>query len=248
MKTIKKITFFSIGAVIVGALSFVPSMFVRTDRFVDVAARGTAKTLMIYSTMEGDESTDKTGTYMGTGVFISSNNHILTCAHLFDHGRVTGITVCNENGDCGPADLLGMDTKRDLALLQSFYDTPTPYADLADPRTLRVGQEVLAIGQPLGIVFTVNHGIISALNRDIGVFYNLTQSDVMISPGNSGGPLFNLDGKLVGINNRMISTNMFFPTNPGISFSVQPAQIIEFVTRIRKQYQDLPKYKLSYWN
>ncbi len=237
-------------SILIGLLGIlVFSLLPKKERFVAVAEKAVPKTVMIYTAVEVTVGTDTFNrTFAGSGVFISENNHILTCAHLFDEKKVLGITVCNSMGICAPADLLAMEPDKDLALLQSFFAVPTPYVRLADPRDLEVGQEVVAIGQPLSLDFTVSHGIISALNRDISIFYNLTQSDVMISPGNSGGPLLNLDGELVGINNMIISAVPFIPISQGLSFSVQPGQIIEFVTRVRKKFEQLPKYDLRYLN
>lgn len=182
----------------------------------------------------------------GAGVFVSENNHVLTCAHLFWLKTVTGITVCRDDNTCTAGDLLAKEDNNDLALVQSFFDKPTPYARLADPRKLRVGQAVLAVGSPLGFAFSVSHGIISALNRDgLGV-QNMTQSDAFLNPGNSGGPLFNMKGEIVGINSRIVppvNANIF----TGLGFSVQTGQIIEFLTRFRGADQSFPKYDRGYW-
>lgn len=182
----------------------------------------------------------------GAGVFVSDNNHILTCAHLFWLDEITGITICREDGNCTAGELLSKEDRNDLALVGSFFDTPTPFARLADPRKLQVGQEVLAVGSPLGFAFSVSHGILSALNRDgLGV-NNMTQSDAFLNPGNSGGPLFNMAGEIVGINSRIVppvNANIF----TGLGFSVQCGQIIEFLTRFRGLDQSLPKYDHSYW-
>lgn len=182
----------------------------------------------------------------GAGVFVSENNHVLTCAHLFTLEGVSDITICRENGECTAGELLHLEHNLDLALVQSNFDGPTPYARIADPRKLRVGQEVLAVGSPLGFPFTVTHGIVSALNRDgLGVI-NMTQSDTFLNPGNSGGPLFNLAGEIVGINSRIVPpvpANIF----TGLGFSVQPGQIIEFLTRVRKKYVGLPAFRTEYW-
>lgn len=183
----------------------------------------------------------------GAGVFISDNNHVLTCAHLFWLKQITGITVCRSDNQCTAAEILYQDEQRDLALIQTYFDTPTPFARLADPRKLEVGQEVLAVGSPLGLPFSVSHGIVSAVNRDDLGVYNMTQSDAFINPGNSGGPLFNLRGEIVGINSR-IRPPVPAPVFTGLGFSVQSGQIIEFLTRFRGLDKTLPKYNLRYWN
>lgn len=214
---------------------------------VDIHVSGVAKELIL--TIEKGKFKIEEATVPvrveGAGVFISPNNHVLTCAHLFWLESITGITVCDEGGTCTAGELLHKENGLDLALLQANFTTPTPYARIADPRKLRVGQEVLAVGSPLGFAFSVSHGIVSALNRDgLGV-YNMTQSDAFLNPGNSGGPLFNLNGEIIGINSRIVPpvpANIF----TGLGFSVQSGQIVEFLTRVRRKYDRLPKFDLGY--
>lgn len=227
-----------------------------TERFVKVSEQVVPKTVDIYVTGIVDVKffDISLGTYPvrveGAGVFISHNNHVLTCAHLFWLDTITGITVCNEGGTCTAGEVLHKEDDLDLALLQSNFDTPTPYARIADPRKLRVGQEVLAVGSPLGFAFSVSHGIVSALNRDNLGVYNMTQSDAFLNPGNSGGPLFNLKGEIIGINSRIVPpvpANIF----TGLGFSVQSGQIVEFLTRVRNKYfgleKGLPRFTNDYW-
>lgn len=175
----------------------------------------------------------------GAGVFISPNNHVLTCAHLFGLATITGITVCDYNDTCTAGELIKKENALDLALLETNFDLPTDYITIAHPGSLRVGQEVIAIGNPLDFPLSVSHGIISALGRDNLGVYNMTQSDTFINPGNSGGPLINLRGELVGINSRMVP-----PVNAaiftGLGFSTSPGQIIEFLTRFSKITVALP--------
>lgn len=218
---------------------------------VDIHVMGTARELTL--TIEKGKFKIEEATVSvhveGAGVFISPNNHVLTCAHLFWLDTITSITVCTQDGTCTAAELLHKEDNLDLSLLQSYFDAPTAYAKIADPRTLKVGQEVLAVGSPLGLPFSVSHGIISALNRD-DVGYNMTQSDAFLNPGNSGGPLFNLNHEIVGINSRIlppVRANIF----TGLGFSVQSGQIIEFLTRVRSKYDKLekgfPKFNKGYW-
>lgn len=185
-------------------------------------------------------------TYRGAGVYISENNHVLTCDHLFGMQTITMITVCNYSGECSEAEIMLKEPNLDLALLRTKATTKSDFARIADPRKLRVGQEVLAIGNPLGFAFSVSHGIVSALNRDNLGVYNMTQSDAFLNPGNSGGGLFNMKGELVGINSRIVppvNANIF----TGLGFSVQSGQIIEFLTRFRGLDKSIPKYGYDYW-
>lgn len=183
---------------------------------------------------------------LGSGVFVSPDGHVLTAEHLLI-GKTKSISVVLSNGDTYAAEVLAQG-KNDLALLKiNPIDGPTEYAKIADPRKLKVGQEVIAIGNPKGLDFSVCHGIISALNRDTELVYNATQSDAMINPGNSGGPLFNLKGELVGINSFVVIADPRAPVNTGLGFSVQSGQIVEFLTSIRKKYAALPVYNLDYF-
>jgi len=220
---------------------------------LDIHVVGTAKTLIFY--IEKDRFEVKEATIpvkvQGAGVFVSPNNHVLTCDHLFWLDTITGITLCDNSGMCTAGEVLYQEENIDLALLQANFELPTPYARIADPRKLRVGQEVLAVGSPLGLEFSVSHGIISALNRDNLGVYNMTQSDAFMNPGNSGGPLFNMTGEIIGINSRILTpvpANVF----TGLGFSVQSGQIVEFMTRVRNKYNNLekglPRYGNEYWN
>lgn len=167
----------------------------------------------------------------GAGVFITPSGHILSCAHLFDNGEIVSIQGHSFYDTSLGLELLYLDKGRDLALLKPVtMDFKAPFMALADPRKTQVGQEVIAIGNPLGFEFSVSQGIISALYRDFGFRYNMNQSDAAISPGNSGGPLVNLDGQLIGINSLMATNNGGFV---GLGFSVSSAQIIEFLAKFR---------------
>lgn len=182
----------------------------------------------------------------GAGVYISENNHVLTCDHLFTLLSISSVTVCDYSDNCYAAEIVFREPNLDLALLRTTAATKSDFARIADPRKLRVGQEVLAIGNPLGFPFSVTHGIISALNRDDLGVYDMTQSDAFINPGNSGGGLFNLKGELIGINSRMVPP-VNGPIFTGLGFSVQSGQIVEFLTRFRGLEKAIPKYGYDYW-
>lgn len=223
------------------------------DRLVKLAEEATPKTVMVYVQADMDmvslviskgglkvERSTQSVRLSGSGVFISPSGHVLTAAHLVSVGRPTKIDVCVYNGECYEADRLYKEEKTDLMLLKvSTAAGTTPYARLADPRQLKVGQSVFAIGNPKGLEWSVSHGIISRLNTD-EAGYNMTQSDTFINPGNSGGPLFNMDGHLIGINSRMIGA-INAPVFTGLGFSTQSGQILEFLTRFRGLEQAFEK-------
>lgn len=162
-------------------------------------------------------------TFLGSGVFISPNGHILTCAHLFE-GNFSTITVILANGHKQKAKLLYSDKDKDLALLK--IDAHTSYAVLMTEE-LQIGEEVMAVGNPEGLEFSVTHGIVSYVDRNVDEPYTFTQTDAPINPGNSGGPLFNLKGELVGINSLKISDT------DGLGFAISPTTIKDFLDMFR---------------
>ena len=141
----------------------------------------------------------------GSGVIISSDGYILTCAHVVD--GASNITVTINDKDY-TATLVGEDTTSDIAVIKIDADGLTP-ATVGDSDGLKVGQSVMAVGNPLGeLGGTVTSGIVSALNRSVSIqgsssvnTMSLIQMDASVSPGNSGGGLFNMNGELVGIVN-----------------------------------------------
>lgn len=205
------------------------------ERAIDAGSPATVVIIVTVSRVDPEhEGSRQTAQFLGSGVFITSNGHILSCAHLFNHGyQIDRIDIKTATDRVAEAELLNVSEKSDLSLLKVKLEA-TPYVRLIDPRRLRVGDEVIAIGAPRGFEQTVTHGIISALTRDLGEgLYNLVQSDAAINPGNSGGPLLNLRGELVGINVIMISPSPFFATFTGLGFAVSPAQIWEYLVRYR---------------
>ena len=147
----------------------------------------------------------------GSGVIISSDGYILTCAHVVDGASSITVTI----GDTDyTATLVGEDTTSDIAVIKIDADGLTP-ATVGDSDSLKVGQSVMAVGNPLGeLGGTVTGGMISALNRSVTIqgsssvnTMSLIQMDASVSPGNSGGGLFNMNGELVGIVNAKSSSS-----------------------------------------
>src|SRR3989442_11943258 len=137
----------------------------------------------------------------GSGVIVDRAGYILTNNHVIENAQ--DITVRLSDSRKLPATLVGRDPKTDLAVLKVEASGPLPTAELGDSERLRVGQWVIAIGNPFGLDRTVTVGIVSATARTrVGVttYENFIQTDASINPGNSGGPLLNLDGKVIGIN------------------------------------------------
>ena len=147
----------------------------------------------------------------GSGVIISSDGYILTCAHVVDGASTITVTIGDKDYT---APLVGEDTTSDIAVIKIDADGLTP-ATVGNSDSLKVGQSVMAVGNPLGeLGGTVTGGMISALNRSVTIqgsssvnTMSLIQMDASVSPGNSGGGLFNMNGELVGIVNAKSSSS-----------------------------------------
>jgi len=139
-------------------------------------------------------------TVVGSGVVIERDGYVLTNAHVVDGAASLSITL--DSGTRTPARVLGMDTVTDLALLRIETPSPLPAARLGDSSALHVGDEVVAIGNPMGLEQTMTRGIVSGLNRILPGLAEqpMIQTDAPINPGNSGGPLVDRCGSVVGIN------------------------------------------------
>jgi Do/DeqQ family serine protease len=151
----------------------------------------------------------------GSGVIVDPAGYILTNNHVIENAQ--DITVRLSDSRKFTATLVGRDPKTDLAVLKVEAPAPLPAAELGDSDRLRVGQWVVAIGNPFGLDRTVTVGIVSATARTrVGVttYENFIQTDASINPGNSGGPLLSLDGRVIGINTAIVAAGQ------GIGFSI----------------------------
>ncbi len=173
----------------------------------------------------------------GSGFVISSDGLIVTNNHVIVGGRnnevVDQITVIFADGKEYDAEIIGRDAQSDLALLK-IDATNLRFVELADKPISRVGDWVIAIGNPLGLGSTVTAGIVSALQRNIGAggaYDRFIQTDTAINRGNSGGPLFNLEGKVIGINNRLISP---VAANIGINFAIPSEEAVPVIDALKK--------------
>ncbi|MCI4660218.1 MAG: DegQ family serine endoprotease [Neomegalonema sp.] len=162
---------------------------------------------------------------LGSGFVIDAEGYVVTNNHVIE--GADEIDVNFPNGDTFPAKLIGTDPKTDIALLKIQEDRTFPHVPFADSDKARVGDWVVAIGNPFGLGGSVSAGIISARNRNInaGPYDNFIQTDAAINRGNSGGPLFNMDGEVVGVNTAIISPS---GGSIGIGFSV-PANLAKNV-------------------
>jgi S1-C subfamily serine protease len=168
------------------------------------------------------------GQGLGSGVIIDQRGYIVTNNHVVEGAQQ--IEVMLLNGTKIPAQLVGTDPLDDLAVVKISPppNTNLTVAPFGDSSELRVGQEVLAIGNPLGITQTVTNGIVSALGRNVGSIPGAIQTDAPINPGNSGGALVDLQGKLIGIpTSTAIDPEFKTPAN-GVGFAI-PANRVKFI-------------------
>ncbi len=164
---------------------------------------------------------------LGSGFIVSADGYIVTNNHVITaegKGEIESITVIMPDGTEYPAKLIGKDAQSDLAVLKITASKPLPFVKFGDSSKARVGDWVLAIGNPFGLGGTVTAGIISAVYRNTGAggaYDRYLQTDASINRGNSGGPMFDMNGQVIGINNAIFS-----PTggSVGIGFSI-PAEI-----------------------
>lgn len=178
----------------------------------------------------------------GSGVIYTSNGYLITNYHVVKGARE--ITVTTTDRRKFPASLVGSEPKSDLAVLK-IEATDLPFLKLADSDAAEPGEWVLAVGSPFGLVSTVTAGIISAKGRNISLFRELDaiesflQTDAAVNPGNSGGPLVNASGELLGINTAIAARNGRFQ---GYSFAIP----INLVRRIADDIIEFGSYQRVY--
>ena len=151
---------------------------------------------------------------LGSGFIISNDGYIFTNNHVVE--QADKILVKISDGKEYEAKVIGTDANTDIALIKIKPDNSLPVAEIGDSEKVRVGEWVIAIGNPFGLEATVTAGIVSAKGRVIGAgpYDNFIQTDASINPGNSGGPLFNMEGKVIGINTAIVAQGQ------GIGFAI----------------------------
>jgi serine protease Do len=166
----------------------------------------------------------------GSGFFISADGYAVTNNHVVDHAKTVQITM--DDGSTYDAKVVGSDPKTDLALIKVDANKSFPFVKFAD-RDPRVGDWVVAVGNPFGLGGTVTAGIVSARGRDIGSgpYDDYIQIDAPINKGNSGGPAFNMDGEVIGVN-----TAIFSPSggSVGIGFDIPAATAKMVVAQLKE--------------
>jgi len=161
----------------------------------------------------------------GSGFIISKDGYVVTNAHVIDDSQ--DVTVELEDKRELKAKVIGSDKLSDIALLK-IEANDLPFVELGDSDKLDVGQWVVAIGTPFGLDYTATQGIVSALSRSLpkDTYVPFIQTDAAVNPGNSGGPLFDLDGQVIGVNSQIYSRSGGYM---GVSFAI-PSNIVKNVT------------------
>jgi len=167
---------------------------------------------------------------LGSGFVISEDGYIVTNNHVIEGADEIEIEFFS--GDRLKAEIVGKDPKTDIALLKVTSDKPLPYVQFGNSDLMRVGDWVMAMGNPLGQGFSVSAGIVSARGRELsGTYDDYIQTDAAINRGNSGGPLFNMDGQVIGVNTAILSPN---GGSIGIGFSMASNVVTKVVDQLRE--------------
>ncbi len=182
-------------------------------------------------------SESRSGSSSGSGVIFSEDGYVVTNYHVIENGESYTVLLADDRSQ--PARLVGSDPTSDLAVLQVNATDLTP-AEFGDSDDVYVGDDVVAIGDPLGVEFrgTMTNGIVSAINRNVNVngrTMNLIQTNAALNSGNSGGPLINSCGQVIGINTTKIGTFTDSAGVEGLGFAIPSAVVKDIVSQILNQ-------------
>jgi len=184
-----------------------------------------------------NEGEPRRSSALGSGFVISADGYIVTNNHVIEGADAIEIEFFPGDGqppELLPAELIGTDPNTDIAVLKVNYDTPLQFVEFGDSdgNGARVGDWVMAMGNPLGQGFSVSAGIVSARNRSLqGTYDDYIQTDAAINRGNSGGPLFNMDGNVIGVNTAILSPN---GGSIGIGFAMSAAVVTNVVDQLKE--------------
>lgn len=178
----------------------------------------------------GGDQPSRRSQALGSGFIISEDGFVVTNNHVIDGADEVLIELFS--GEELPAKVVGTDPNTDIALLKVENDDPLPFVPFGDSDAARVGDWVMAMGNPLGQGFSVSAGIISARGRALsGTYDDFIQTDAAINRGNSGGPLFNMDGQVIGVNTAILSPN---GGSIGIGFAMSSAVVEPVVAQLKE--------------
>ena len=179
---------------------------------------------------DGDTPAPRRSSALGSGFVISEDGYVVTNNHVIE--GADEITIEFFSGAELKAKVIGTDANTDIALLKVEAEGPLPFVKFGDSDDSRVGDWVIAMGNPLGQGFSVSAGIVSARNRALsGTYDDYIQTDAAINRGNSGGPLFNMDGDVIGVNTAILSPN---GGSIGIGFSMASNVVTRVVDQLKE--------------
>ena len=170
---------------------------------------------------------------LGSGFLIDDKGHVVTNNHVIENAQEINITIGDNEKKIYKAKVIGKDKKTDLAVLKIDIKSLIPFVKFGDSDKIRVGEHVIAIGNAFGFGGTVTYGIISAKGRDLGgQFYEeFIQTDASINKGNSGGPMFNMVGEVIGVNSAIVSPS---GGNVGIGFAIPSNTAKSIINKLLK--------------
>jgi len=197
------------------------------NKLVSAADKSISSVVTISSSTQSNLSYSNNKSGMGSGVIFSKEGYIVTNLHILNSKN---IIVQLNNGKNYPANIIGIDKNADIAVLKISADENLNPINIANSDNLKIGDKVLAIGNPYGIGISVSNGIVSATGRDYGNPYlQLIQTDAAINPGNSGGALINENGNLIGINSKIFSSTGAYQ---GIGFAIPSNLVVQIATQL----------------
>ncbi len=180
---------------------------------------------------EGNQPRTRRSSALGSGFVISEDGYIVTNNHVIEGADEIQVEFFGDRGELD-ATVVGTDPNTDIALLKVETDEPLPFVVFGDSEAIRVGDWVMAMGNPLGQGFSISAGIISARGRELqGSYDDFLQTDAAINRGNSGGPLFNLQGQVVGVNTAILSPN---GGSIGIGFAMASNVVTKVVDQLKE--------------
>ena len=229
MGIIKILQTFKINYLVVILVTIISTLFItdNNNKFVTASDKSIASVVTIFS-YGGNSFRSSRSNGIGSGVIFSDDGYIVTNLHVVSQNKKIAIKL--NNGNQYDAKIIGADRNSDIAVLKILPTETLDPINFADSKNLKIGDKVLAIGNPYGIGISVSSGIISATGRDYGNPYlELIQTDAAINPGNSGGALINEKGNLIGINTKIFSKTGAYQ---GIGFAIPSEKVIQIASEI----------------
>lgn len=228
-------------AFFIASLGFSGEAGAQFPSFADLAEKLTPSVVNISSFSQNETENGEGNTplseSLGSGFIIDGNGYIITNNHVVDKAESISITLSDNTKT--EARVIGKDPKTDLALIKIETKRPLNAVKFGDSDKIRVGDWVLAIGNPFGLGSSVTAGIVSAKSRDIesGPYDSFIQTDASINQGNSGGPMFNLQGEVIGISSAIFSTT---GASQGVGFAI-PANLAGWVISQLKEHGEVKR-------